>query len=210
MDKPTKQASIAECEATLAAFEQQRAELIGQQEQRTALRREVSFAAHAGDPEAARQLDAMHDEAARHQSRLASITDAINEARRRLQRAHEAEAKAFDREKAKRLREQLAQFVAAAETLDDALQLLVITGDAMRAIVTEANRLGLANPSHAQLDSLGGLALRSALMMTPWSRHFERVGPLEKKTFCGLIQAWTPMIERHIAALEQTDTDEAA
>jgi hypothetical protein len=72
------------------------------------------------------------------------------------------------------------------------------------------NRLGLSHPSHAQLDSLGGLALRSALMMTPWSRHFERVGPLERKTFCGLTQAWTPMVERHIAELEQINEHEAA
>jgi hypothetical protein len=210
MNKPTKQASIAECEATLAAFEQQRTELIGQQEQRTALRREVSFAAHAGDPEAARQLDAMHDEAARHQSRLASISDAINEARRRLQQAHEAEAKAFDREKAKKLRECLVAFAAASVTLDDCLALLITAGDAMRANVTEMNRLGLSHPSHNQLDSLGGIVLRSSLMQTPWSRHFERVGPLERRKFADLLASWSLMIERRITELEQINEHEAA
>jgi hypothetical protein len=208
---PTVPQTVQNAEALLQRFEIERDELIAQHEERAGLRREVSFAAHSGgDPEAARMLDAMHDEAARHQSKLESIDAAISEAKHRVAIAKQHEARAFDREKAKRLRECLVAFNAAAETIDNSLELIVTAGDNMRTIVTEANRLGLSHPSHAQLDSLGGLALRSSLMMTPWSRHFERVGPMEKKTFSGLMQAWTPMIERHIASLEQTDTTEAA
>ena len=42
-------------------------------------------------------------------------------------------------------------------------------------------------------------------MLTPWSRHFERVGPTEKRSFTGLVAAWSSMIQRTIAALEQTN-----
>jgi hypothetical protein len=53
---------ITECEATLAAFEKQRAVLIQQHEQHTAKRREISFSAHAGDADASKLLDGLHDE----------------------------------------------------------------------------------------------------------------------------------------------------
>src|SRR5262249_18117847 len=56
----------------------------------------------------------LHDEAVRYESRLVSISDAINESRRRLEQARQHEAQAFDREKTKRLRERLTAFTAAA------------------------------------------------------------------------------------------------
>jgi hypothetical protein len=42
--------TVAECEATLAGFEQQRTDLIAQHEQHTAKRREISFSASSTVP----------------------------------------------------------------------------------------------------------------------------------------------------------------
>jgi hypothetical protein len=211
MNKPTNQTpSVANAEQLLERFERERAELVERKAALAEQRRNVAYDAHAGDSAAARAIANLHHEAVKLETRIAGLDDAISEAKRRLDIVKQHEARAFDREKAKRMREQLAQFVAAAETLDSCLDLMVTTGDAMRAIVTELNQLGLSHPSHAQLDSLGGIALRSSLMLTPWCRHFERVSIVEKKSFCGLVQAWSPMIQRQIAALEQTDMIEAA
>jgi hypothetical protein len=206
----TSKQSVANAEALLQRFTRERDELTERKAALADKRRNVAYDAHTGDGSAAKVLDGVHREAVELEGRIAGLDDAITEAKHRLDIAKQYEAKAFDREKAKRLRQQLAQFVAAAETLDNCLDLMVTTGDAMRAIVTELNRLGLSHPSHAQLDSLGGIALRSSLMLTPWSRHFERVSIVEKKSFSGLVQAWSPMVERQIAALEQTNETEAA
>jgi hypothetical protein len=213
-NKTTKQPSVPtvvtveQAQATLAGFEKQREALIARHEQDAAARRDVAFAAHAGDPAASELLSSLHEEAVRYESRLTSITDACNEARRRLQQAHEAEAHERDRAQALQLREQLAAFVAAGKTLDGALEVLIIASQDMRKALTQMNRLGCSHPSHLQLDSLGALALRAALTQTGWSRYFEITAPRERKTFTGLVAAWSAQVERHIASRLDEQTDE--
>jgi hypothetical protein len=168
---------------------------------------------HSGDAQASKLLDGLHEESVRFESRMASISDAINEARRRLEQARQHEAREQDRARALQLREQLARFVAAGKSLDAALETLVLSSEDMRTALSQMNALGCSHPTHEQLSSLGALALRTALTNTGWSRYFERVSPSERKTFAGLVAAWSATVERHIAsrlADEQTNKTEAA
>jgi hypothetical protein len=95
-----------------------------------------------------------------------------------------------------------------------ALELLVGASTDLRNGITVMNRLGCTHPSHQQLDALGSIALRTALTDTAWVRYFERVSPVERKTFAGLVAQWSAMVERHIASRlgdeQTTNTTEAA
>jgi hypothetical protein len=202
----TKQANkqtavaVANAEQLLARFQRERDELVEQHEQHTAKRRELSFTAHSGDAQASKLLDGLHDESVRFESRLASITDAINEATRRLEAAKQHEAREADRERALAARLQLAAFVAAGKALDGALEVVVSASIDMRNSITILNKLGVTHPSHAQLDALGSLALRTALCATSWQRYFERVAPNERKRFVDLCAQWSVQVERQISA----------
>jgi hypothetical protein len=194
-NKPT---TVAIAEQMLQRFERDRAELIQQRDQHAAKRREISFTAHSGDSQATELLDGLHDESVKFESRLAAVNDAVAEARRRLEQARDHEAKQQDRDKALALKQALARFVAAGKELDAALEVLITSSTDMRDALTQMNRLGCSHPSHAQLDSLGSLALRTALTNTAWVRYFERVAPGERKTFAALVATWSTMVERSI------------
>jgi hypothetical protein len=199
-NKPNKQTpTVANAEALLARFERERAELTAQHEERTALRRDVSFAAHSGDPEAIKQLDALHDEAARHQSRLASLDDAVAEARRRLDQAREIEARAADRTRAVELRAALKRFVEHGAGVDAGLEVLIESCNGMAQALIDMHRCGSTFPSDAQLQSLGGRVLLGALSKTPFRRNFETLPPLERdRTMTQVVQQWAQTVERNI------------
>jgi hypothetical protein len=212
MSKPTKQptVSVANAEQLLERFERERADLI---ERKTALadkRRNAAYDAHAGDCSASKLLDGLHREAVELESRIAGLDDAVAEARRRLEQAHEAEARTAEREQVLLLRQALATFIEAGKGCDAALELFVSASQDMRNAMTAMNRLGASHPSHAQLDSLGALALRTALTASSWSRYFERVSPVERKSFAALVAAWAAQVERHIASRLGDQTIEAA
>jgi hypothetical protein len=200
MTKLNKPTTVAIAEQMLQRFERDRSELV---ERRAALaekRRALAFDAHAGDAAAVKQLDNLNREDGELKTKIASVDDAVAEARRRLDQARDAEARATEREKVKALRSALARFVDAGKGCDSALEVLVASSTAMRDALTQINRLGCSHPSHAQLDSLGAIALRTALTATAWTRYFERVGPTERKTFAGLVATWATMVERHITS----------
>jgi hypothetical protein len=219
MNKPTKQTTapaikqtptVAECEAMLAEFEKQRVTLIEQHEQHATKRREISFAAHSGDAQASRLLDGLHEESVRFESRLASITDAINEARRRLQQAHEHEAREADRAKAVELRAALKRFVEHGAGVDAALEVLVESCNGMERALVEMHRCGTAFPSDAQLQSLGGRVLLAGLSKTPFRRNFETLPPLERdRSMARITQQWSDTVERSIQQRLGDQTNEA-
>ena len=185
----TSKQSVANAEQLLQRFERERAELVERKAALADKRRNVAYDAHAGDGSASKLLDGVHQEGIELESRLASITDAINEAKRRLEAARADEAKAADREQALLLSQALASFIDAGKGCDAALELLVSASTDLRNSITVMNKLGCTHPSHAQLDALGSIALRTALCDTGWSRYFERVSPAERKTFGGLVAA---------------------
>jgi hypothetical protein len=194
-NKPT---TVAVAEQMLARFERDRSALV---EQRSALAKKRSAAAydaHAGDAAAVKLLERLIQDDGELQAKIVSVDDALNEARRRLEQARAAEARQRDCDKAKALRGQLARFTAAGRDCDAALNQLLAGSAVMRDALTQINRLGCSHPSHAQLDSLGALALRTALSATAWNRYFERTAPGERKTFAALVAAWATMVERQI------------
>jgi hypothetical protein len=210
----TQTTSVADAEAAIANLTAKRDALVERGRQLDQVRASYAFAAHARNDETARRkLDQVHRETAEHGSELASIDAALKTAQQRLEAAQRHEARQADREQALLLREALASFVAAGKGCDAALELLVSASTDLRNGIAVMNRLGCSHPSHAQLDALGSLALRSAIMQTLWVRDIERVGPLEKKTFSGLVAAWATQVERHISSRlgdEQPTTIEAA
>jgi hypothetical protein len=209
--KPSKPTTVAISEQMLARFERDRSKLVEQRAALTQRRSAVAFDAHA-EPNgpAAKLLDDLIEDDGELQARIVSADDAIAEARRRLERARAAEARQQEREKAKALRLALARFVDAGKGCDSALEVLIACSAAMRDSLTQMNRCGATHPSHAQLDALGAIALRTALTQTAWNRYFERTAPGERKTFAALVAAWSTMVERNIQQRLGSDEPEAA
>jgi hypothetical protein len=205
---------VTEAEATLSRFE---AERLGVVERKTALadkRRQIAFDALSGDKSASKLLDGLHREAVELESRLVSVNDAIAEAQRRLAAAREHEQREANKQRALQMRQVLGRFVEAGNACDKALAVLVAASQQLRESCTELNKLGAAYPSHSQLDSLGSIALRTALTQTAWVRYFERVSPMEAKTFGQLIGQWSATVERNsiapvLADAEPATSDEA-
>jgi hypothetical protein len=211
MNKPDQQTSVANAEAMLERFERERADLIERKAALAEKRRAVAFDAHAGDGSASKLLNGLHQQAVELESRIAGLDDALAEARRRLEQAREAQARQHDREQALLLRAALATFIEAGKGCDAALELFVSASQDMRNALTTMNRLGASHPSHNQLDSLGAIALRTALTDSSWSRYFERVSVVERKSFTSLVAAWAAQVERGIRERLQTnETIEAA
>ena len=157
MNKPaTKETpTVANAEAMLARFERERADLVERKAALAEKRRAVAFDAHAGDGSASKLLDGLHREAAELESRIIGLDDAVAEARRRLEQAHEYEAREADRAKAVELRAALKQFVEHGAGVDAALEVLIESCNGMERALVEIHRCGSAFPSDAQLLSLG-------------------------------------------------------
>jgi chromosome segregation ATPase len=212
-NKPTIPPTVADAEAAIASLQQKRDALVAHGSELATMRASTAFKAlHEHDATAQATLDRINKESIEHDHALASIDAALKTAQQRLEAAKRHEAKQADRAAAVELRGQLAQFVAAGKALDGVLEVLVSASHDMRNALTAMNRLGCTHPSHAQLDSLGALALRTALTETAWVRYFERVSPVERKTFAGLVAAWSQQVERSVKQRldDQTNETEAA
>ena len=137
-----------------------------------------------------------------HASELASIDAALRVAGERLEAARQVAARVADREAAVALRGKFHQFLEHARRVDAALQVLVSEGQALQTVAREMHQLGQAAPSHEQLDSLGHRCLLTALAQTIWGRRFERIPPLERRSFADLADTWRdhllPQIEARI------------
>jgi hypothetical protein len=214
MNKPaTKETpTVANAEAMLARFERERADLVERKAALAEKRRAVAFDAHAGDGSASKLLDGLHREAAELESRIIGLDDAVAEARRRLEQAHEYEAREADRAKAVELRAALKQFVEHGAGVDAALEVLIESCNGMERALVEIHRCGSAFPSDAQLLSLGSRVLIAALSKTTFRREFPAVPPLERnRTMSAIVQQWSDTVERNIQQrLEQPETIEAA
>ena len=214
MNKPaTKETpTVANAEAMLARFERERADLVERKAALAEKRRAVAFDAHAGDGSASKLLDGLHREAAELESRIIGLDDAVAEARRRLEQAHEYEAREADRAKAVELRAALTQFVEHGAGVDAALEVLIESCNGMERALVEIHRCGSAFPSDAQLLSLGSRVLIAALSKTTFRREFPAVPPLERnRTMSAIVQQWSDTVERNIQQrLEQPETIEAA
>jgi chromosome segregation ATPase len=204
-------ATTAFAEGVVSELQQKHADCVKRGDALLDERKSIALSAHTGNTESRKRLDDINVAIATHDSELQSLNAALSEAAARLAAARQVEAREADREQAKQLRQQLAGFTAAAKALDGALEIIVAASNDMREHISEMNRLGQSHPSHSQLDSLGALALRTALTQTGWQRYFERVAPNERKSFAGLAAVWAATVERSIAQrLGEQTTHEAA
>jgi hypothetical protein len=211
MNKPTNQTpSVANAEQMLARFERERAELIERKAALADKRKAVAYDAHAAGN--TKLLDGVHREAAELDSRIAGLDDAVAEAQRRLQQAHEHEARFADRNQALELRAHLVMFLETARALDEALAAVAAHGNKLHELQAQMHRCGAAVPNPAQLDSLGARSLLTACAATPWRRHFETLAPHERRSFAALCAQWGQNIQRGISARlgEEQTTIEAA
>jgi hypothetical protein len=207
----TSEQSVANAEALLQRFSRDRDELIERKVALADKRRNVAYAAHAGDGAASKLLDGVHREAAELEGRIAGLDDAITEAKHRLEAAKQHEAKQADRERAKALRQALNRFCQCGAGVDAALEVLIESCNGMQQALIEMHRWGSSFPSDAQLLSLGGRVLLGALSRTPFRRDFETLPPLERnRTMSAIVQQWSDTVERSIQQRLGDQTNEAA
>jgi hypothetical protein len=165
---PSPVAAAERVVATLAAKRQSAVERAGEYAK---VREALAFKAHAlHDVEAGRELAEARDQELAAQRMVAELDAALATAQARLGEAQQAQARAADREQAKRLRAAVRNFVEAGQRVDHALGLLARDGHALTDALREVHRLGCQFPSAQQLDSLGHICLRAAIMQTPWVR----------------------------------------
>jgi hypothetical protein len=160
-------------------------------------RQKVAFKAHTGSKAERAKLDHINKEALTQEYELRSLDSAITEATTRLAEARRQEALLADRAQAEQLRSAVDRFVQHGNDLDRALQQMAAHGKALRDSLNEIHNLGSPFPSHAQLDALGALAMKAALMATTWKHAFETVPPKDRHNFADLVNGWAQRIEEN-------------
>jgi hypothetical protein len=185
---------IEKAEQTLFTLQSKQRDLARNAVELADERQRISFAAHADeDAKARKRLDEITAATVAHQSEMASIEAAIAQANVNLDVAQHNAAIESDRAQAGQLLEELEVFQRCAEALDANLAAVVKNARTMADTLTEMNRLG-AGPSRSQLDSLGGRAILTQMMLTPWARSFEHIAPNQRATFTTLVEDWSRLI----------------
>ena len=203
---------VAEAEASIKSLEDKRQHLIQQAVELASERDRVAFDAHSGnDPKARKRLDAINIATATHTSEMSSIESAINVANARLVAARADESRAADRAQALQLREKLKRFSELGSIIDDCFADMNSAAAEMKDTLVQMHQLGATAPSHDQMRVLGALALKTALMGTPWSKEgFEYLAPNQRRSFRDLVSGWERMLTPHIDARIGDSKREAA
>jgi hypothetical protein len=192
---------VEKAEQTLARLDDKRRALVQRATELADERQRISYAAHAGNDKKSRQrLDEITAATVAHQSEMASIESAIAEATNRLATAKHNATLAADREQAIELGEVLETFAECGRDIDAALTIIIERSRLMEKTLHRMNALGAASPNRNQLETLGALALHTALMQTPWTRDFRHLAPGERRTFNAMVDAWYPVVEANIAS----------
>ena len=205
------QQTVAACEQTLKQLEAKRAKLVERGAELPELRRGAAYLAHVQqDAEAHRALDKVNAEVAIYASELASIDDAIAAAKNKVAIARAFEDATADRARAQEAFEVLHAFKEAGFELDEALRIVGERGRALTGLLSKLHAAGIRTPSHEQMDTLGYLAVTTALMQTPWHRRYKVLAPNERKSFRALIDSWAMMSENRLRAQLSEEDEEAA
>jgi hypothetical protein len=196
--QPSPAEVVAAAERMLDALKAERVKLAERAAECAESMRRLAFGTHAlHDPESSRELNTVRAESIDVDARLREHDVAISEAERRLAAARDAEARAADREAALALRRATRAFVEAGRAVDHALALLARHGHALIDVHSQLARHGTAFPSVAQLESLGHICLRTAIMNTPWARTVEHVAPGQRRSFASPVEGWAANIEQN-------------
>lgn len=147
-------------------------------------------------------MDELNSELLTHDYEIRSIDAAISRATKNLAAADQAQALEQEKANALALRGKVDEFMKHALAVDQAMTEMSKHATALEETLKEIHLLGCAFPSRAQLDALGGRALKTALMQTPFRREFEHLAPGERQSFPKLVGDWVSRIERqHIEPL---------
>jgi hypothetical protein len=194
--------SVAEAEQVLAGFEAKRGELLAVGEKLAARRRDRSFKSLARDGDAVLKRDLQQAIAVSmaNDALVASLDEAIAEAKNRITIARLHEVAAADRARAAQIREMLDGFRRTGHELSDALNTVAETGARLGNLLTQLHGLGVVYPTGQQLDILGHQAVVSAISATPWSRHYPLLPPDQRRTFRPLVDGWCAMVESRVRA----------
>jgi hypothetical protein len=208
MNKQTSKETptVANAEAMLARFEREHAELVERKAALANKRRDVAYAAHAGDGAAVKMLDGVHREAAELESRIASVTDAVNEAKCRRDVALKLAAKAADRARAQVIRDEWAAARKDFADLDAGLSFAVGAAQRLYDRYAKMQAHGLRPPPQLQL--MLGDVLTSALMALPpplWKQFnfqgLEHLPPNRRRNAASLADAWASQTEQQAVAI---------
>jgi hypothetical protein len=199
MTKQHEPQAVAAAEAILRDLEAKRDKLLAFGRELAEARRAHAHQAHAvHDPDAQRELTDVAATIAMNDSMLASIHEAISEAQAKLAIASAYEAEVADRAKAQAILEILGAFKEAGHELDDALRTVGEMGKVLGNLLSQLHAVGVHSPSHQQLDVLGGQALLTGIMATPWAKRYPLLPPDQRRSFRVLVDGWAAMIEQRI------------
>lgn len=196
---------------TLNDLMDQRDQLIGRSARLVADRQAVAYVAHTGDKGAKERLRKINDETVLHNAELEGIDAAIVEANARLAATKQAEASAADRVNAQQLKQAAARLVELGAIIDDCFADIISASTELREVINKIHGLGSNAPTHDQVRVLGALAMKTALMGTPWAKEFEHLAPGSRRSFAATCNGWSEMLAGNIAArLGETNVEVAA
>jgi chromosome segregation ATPase len=203
---------VEKATAVIAALDDRRRAHIQKQVELDEERKQIAFAAHSGnDGKARKRLDAINLEAASFASEMSSLEAALEEANSRLSAARRDEALQQNRAQAKELRTTLDRFHELGLIMDDCFTDLTSAALEMKIVLDKMHQLGASRPTSEQVRVLGALAVRTALLATPWSKEFDPIAPNQRRSFKSLVDGWRGQIDQNIAArLGEPSKTEAA
>lgn len=211
----TPQQAVAEATRILEMLKDERKSLAAKAAELSEASARLSYGTHAlHDVESTRELATVRIDTEKVATRMREHDYAIVTAQEALAKARQELDREADKAHAHELRRAVANFIDAGRRVDHALNLLARDGEALEAAHSRLAELGCSFPSGAQLDSLGHLCLRSAIMRTPWHRSVETVPPHQRRSFRSLIEGWASHIEQNNIkprlGEQQKETTEAA
>jgi hypothetical protein len=190
--------NTAEAQEVLADLEQKHAAALARQAEAATERRRISFDAHTGDAAARAKLDELNGAGAVLTGEIASLAEAIDEARGRVSEARRTDALAAERDVARDVRKKAAAFRRHGAELDRLAARLVVQYDALKAEAGAIRDIGVPLPGLMLINAGACRALQAALMNT--GLDIERIAPSQRHTFTELVGGWVESAERWATA----------
>ena len=189
--------SVAEAEHILQSLLSKQTELQAAAEQLSASRQAAAFRAHVGDGD--HQLVSIMRSIRESDADLTTLSEAIHEARNRVAVAQGFERAAREEANATKVLEICTALEAAGEQLGDAAKMFADASRQVSTLLHELHGLGITSPTGEQFRVFGSAATRTMLATSIWSREFPPIGPLERRTFDGIVGGWVQNIRARVS-----------
>src|SRR5262249_15216415 len=156
----------------------------------------VSYEAHTGCQKSAAKLETLQARAIKRDLEARNLASAIEEAKRRVAKAQEAEASAEEAKIAEELLEISQVMRVEGEKADHALKAFVAATTNVHKVIVALQQRGAGSPNGAQLLALGRRAILGALVDSPFAKEFEHIAPRERQSFANFTASWAHAVER--------------